>query len=76
MSRNLSIPLAALSMCLLGFVARAQDRPSQPATLQSTAGPSGTFAGRLNGAGTDGATVTLTNTATGESQTAVTGSDG
>jgi len=57
-------------------MARAQNQPpaSQSQTTTTTTG--GTFTGRLNGAGMDGATVTVTNPRTNAVQTAVTDANG
>ncbi|MCU1335862.1 MAG: Cna domain protein [Bryobacterales bacterium] len=62
----------ALGLCLATApFALAQNQPPQSATASP-----GTFSGRLTGAGMDGATITLMNTATGASQTATTDSTG
>jgi hypothetical protein len=68
---QLFIQRVALCVCLVTPFALAQNRPTQ----STTSGP-GTFSGRLIGAGMDGATITLTNTATNESRSAVTDSTG
>src|ERR1051326_4699969 len=50
--------------------------PAQTPPPATSPGISGSFSGRLNGAGMDAATVTVTNTATGVTQTVVTDADG
>jgi hypothetical protein len=59
-----------LSVCLIAPLAIVQAQTPQPSNAP------GTFSGRLSGAGMDGATITLTNTATGQAHSAVTDGNG
>jgi carboxypeptidase family protein len=81
MSRNIMFRRTLSATILLSASvcgAFAQTRPAQGAQTSPSAPASapGTFSGRLTGSGMDGATVTVTSSANGASQTATTSSDG
>ena len=65
-----------LLLCAAACGLFAQSQRTQANRASTTVGTPGTFAGRLTGAGMDGATVTLTSVATGMSQTATTDNSG
>ena len=68
---------AAILFCVGISESFAQNRSTEASQSNpSAAGTPGTFSGRLTGTGMDGATVTITNGATGTSQTATTDSNG
>lgn len=71
MSKGLIWKTLAFSLCIVTSMALAQNQP-----MPSASGSSGTFSGRLSGAGMDDATITLTNSATGATQTATTDGSG
>ena len=67
-----SLSRVVLCVCMIAPLAIAQTQTTpQTATAQT-----GTFAGHLTGAGMDGATITLTNSATGETKTATSDGNG
>jgi len=62
------ILVVTILLCAAVCGSLAQNRPAQPTSPSAPAGTPGTFSGRLTGGGMDGATVTITNAATGASQ--------
>jgi hypothetical protein len=88
MSRRFSVEIVAMQVGLLAFsgccYAQSQSTPqgqqSQPASSRSASsqsqGETGTLSGRLSGGGVDGATVVVTNIATGMSMSATTDANG
>jgi len=64
-------------VCLLAAASLAQNQqPPGTSAQTSQQNQPGTFSGRINAAGMDGATVTLTNSSTGATQSATTDADG
>ena len=80
MFRESFVPRLVLCVCIAVPLAEAQTQQSTQTQYQQQAqpvpGPAGTFTGTLNGAGMDGATVTLTNATTGATKSAVTDENG
>ena len=71
MSRSSFSKWVLLCLCITAPTTFSQNRPDQ-----SSADTQGTFSGRLNGAGMDSATITLTNSASGATQSTTTDSNG
>jgi len=71
MSRSTVFKQLILTLCVVIPLSWAQNQPAQTNSNQA-----GTFSGHLTGAGMDGATVTLTNSATGAAQSTATDSNG
>ena len=73
---RVSLCVGVVIACAAAQQPTPSSTPNQQTQTSTSTGQPGVFTGHLTGAGMDGATVTLTNSATGESRTATTDRDG